>query len=45
MPLFVLGLAALNKKIKVFPTKTGLKNILQHKGFTLREDWEYNFLD
>jgi hypothetical protein len=45
IPLFVLGLAALKKKIKVFPTKAVLKNILQHEGFTLREDWEYNFLD
>jgi hypothetical protein len=43
IPLFMLGLVALKKNINVFPTKTGLKNILQHEGFALKEDWEYNF--
>jgi hypothetical protein len=43
IPLIVLGLVALKKKLKLFPPMTVLKNILQHEGFTLREDWKYNF--
>jgi hypothetical protein len=37
IPLCAIGLAALMRKLKLFPSNPVLKNILKHEGFTLQE--------
>jgi biotin transporter BioY len=37
IPLFVLGMAALKKKLKIFPSKAVLSSILQQEGVVLKD--------